>query len=210
MFKYVSKLFTDYSAKALFMLFCEKMLLPVGMPIMTVILGYINELPLFYIWIGFLASLAFVFHWLIKVKEWRYKTTVKGKLNFTGLHPFIDSNKKYGVQIQFDSIAEFPIDCRVTKLDLKLADRVPLAGNSIASLTIPAHGYGWRNSGVVVVDSTVSNITKGTLEYEISYGKGKTYNEVINGVLNIDFIFDELGGFQVFWSEGGANEQGHG
>jgi hypothetical protein len=35
--------------------------IPFGMPIMTVLIGLVTSVQCFYIWIGFLASLAFVF-----------------------------------------------------------------------------------------------------------------------------------------------------
>lgn len=210
--KYLSKLLSDYSATSLFGLFCEKLLIPAGMPLMTLVFGYANELPLFYIWIGFLASLAFVFHWLTKMSEWRYKIKVKGKLNISGLSPFIDNDGKYGVQIQLVSIAEFPIHCRISKIDLILGDRVPSVNNSDQpnKLTIPAFGHGWKNSDVVMVDNNVSNAISGKLKYEIEYSKNKSYNEKITGDLNINFVFDEYSAFIMHWSEGGANEQGQG
>tara|TARA_R110000787_G_scaffold40980_6_gene101424 strand:+ start:1510 stop:2139 length:630 start_codon:yes stop_codon:yes gene_type:complete len=204
---WIRKAIAEGGIKAIAFYVFTKVLLPVRMPMMTIVMGYASGAPWFYIWIGFLASLAFVFHWLLKMNEWMFKIKVKDKIALAGLFPFFDVDGKHGVQLQLASLAEFPIDFRVENFDFRLGGRVP-EDEQVFSSTIPPHGKGWKNSGTVDIDVNENKPITGTLKYSIEYGRNKTFNNVLDGNISLSFIRNENGEYHLSWGQGEAHEQG--
>lgn len=193
MVKYISRLLAESGVKTFFFFFWEKLLLPAGMPMVTLFLGWASGVGLFYIWLGFLASLAFVFLWLNQINEWLYKRSVENKVSLSGVEVFRDQEDCYGVQLQFASIAEYPIDIRAKITKFQLKDKVPPKEDRAALMTIPAYGKCWRNTNTIGVDNQASQIVEGCIEYDIEYGRHKNLNHVLDGAIKIALLFDELG-----------------
>lgn len=192
------------SVKALAFYVSKTYLIPIMIPFITVFLGKMDNLPLSYIWIGVLASLAFVFTWLLRMNEWLYKTRVQDKIAFS--HLVVSKDIKGGgvvVQLNLKSEAEFPIDFKVTTFKLRLGDRVPLHNDYSFSSSIPPHGVAWKNSFPVKIDSTpLSRIIEGELEYEIKYGRFKNYKASLIGKKGLIISFDETGNpVHIVWSD---------
>ncbi|MGI0016395.1 MAG: hypothetical protein ACREBU_23490 [Nitrososphaera sp.] len=148
-------------------------ILPIGMPVMTVFFGRLADFPWFYIWIGFLASLAFVFHWLVKLDEWLYRVRVKDKIVFSMVR-FGKNIHGEGIFIGFEmnSLADFPIDFDVKSLAVKLGDKVPRDEHQAGRpLTIPPKGKGWCDSNIITIDPPKPGTIEGHQDFTVRYGR---------------------------------------
>lgn len=191
---------TEGGIKALSFIIFKEFIIPVGAPLLTIFFGYLNNLPLFYIWIGFLASFALTFHGLVKLNEWLYKIRVENKIGFTGILAGEDIiTKGISVQIRIESQAEYPIDARIKILSVQIGDKVPLAEDRLIESQIPAYGYGWKNSAPIKIETPPApGFLEGHIEYIIEYGIQKNFKYQINGkkkiVLNFNFqgIFESI------------------
>ncbi len=188
---WIKKSIAEGGLKAVAFHFIDKVLLPWGMPTLTVYFGTVNELPWFYIWLGFLLSLAAVFHWLVKMGEWRYKVSVDNKICVSDLRVLTDElTGGVGVQLQLTSMAEYPIDFRVDEFKLQIGDKVPVEVFKKVFSSIPAFGVGWKNSAAVMINAPAPNTSvNGYLEYSISYGKHGNYTHTLEGRLGILILF---------------------
>jgi hypothetical protein len=150
--------------------------IPFGMPIMTLLIGLVTSVQWFYIWIGFLASLAFVFHWLLKMNEWLYRIKVEDKIVFSAIR-FCRNIKTNGISIGFvvNNLADFPINFEVSNLVVKLGDKVPAEDHKGGAIyIIPAKGNGWYDSHSVQIDKIPkSGLIEGYIDFTINYGKSK-------------------------------------
>lgn len=120
-----STAFLEGGIKAVGYAVFEKVILPVVPILITILIGWLSNVEIFYFWLGFLASLAFVFMALNSFYAWLYKITVKNKIALADIQVFNEINGGYGVQLQLKSIAEYPIDFRINQFDVQFADKVP-------------------------------------------------------------------------------------
>lgn len=150
--------------------------IPIGMPIITLLIGWSTSMQWFYIWIGFLASLALVFHWLLKMNEWLYRIKVEDKIVFSTIRFAYDIKTK-GISIGFvvNNLADFPIIYEVSNLIVKLGDKVPAEDHKGGAIyTIPIKSNGWYDSHSIKIDKIPeSGLVEGYIDFKISYGKSK-------------------------------------
>ncbi len=199
-----TKAIAEGSTKAVAFYLVKNFILPPVMPLMTIGIGIATGIPLFYIWIGFLASLALVFHWLLRMDEWLYKRRVENKISVSNIVGGIDvKDGGICIQLQLTSLADYPIDFSVSKFSVKLSDKVPLKEEKEVGSTIPPYGVGWKNSNPIKIEKPPSPGTlEGLLEYTISYGRFKNFKHSLNGKKAILAHFNDNGEFiNVSWND---------
>jgi hypothetical protein len=149
-------------------------IIPIGTPIMIFVLGYLEEMPWFYIWLGVLASLSFVFTWLLRMDEWLYRQRSKDKIAFSRVK-FSRNIKGEGVSIGFEvtNLADFPIDFEVPKLDVRLGNIIPSKDHQQGQvITIPPKCMGWYDSNIIKIDNPPkSGTVEGCIDFSINYGR---------------------------------------
>ena len=174
--------------------FFKTILIPIGMPTMTVLIGWATDLPWFYIWIGFLASLALVFHWLLKMDEWLFRKRVEDKIAFANVRvsPNINGEGLH-IGVIVESTADFPINFSVSSFDARFGDRVPKEAYDLAHITtIPSKGVGWYDSPIIKVDHPSGNgVIEGQVKFEMKYGRFNNLKYTISGRKRVMAIYKD-------------------
>ena len=93
--------------------------------VMTAV-GYLQNIPIFWIMMGLPVAGAAIFTWLLRFSEWRVRSTAAGKLSFGGVQLGIDfvrdangaptNIEQVQVRLLLTSTADFPVSFVVTEL----------------------------------------------------------------------------------------------
>ena len=174
--------------------------LPLGVPVVTVAIGRLTDIPWFYVWLGALAAFAFIANGLLRFDEWRQTRRVQDKLAFSQMLVGKSINNPEGILIgiRVTSSANFPLDFTVEKLLTRLADRVPLIESlkGATSFEIPSNGYGWYWANEIAIPDPPKNGTlEGFAEYELSYGRKGQKRYVLKGKKQVVVRFNDEGLF---------------
>jgi hypothetical protein len=171
-------------------------IIPVGVPVVTGVVGLVQGFPWFYIIIGVSFVTATVFSALVKWDEWRIRTKVENKIGFRTVQ-FANDVHGNGITVGFaiDNLANFPIDFEVYEMMVKLGDKVPQEDHKAGQiLTMPSKGVGWHYSHAINLDNPPINGTiDGYLSYKIRYGRLKDLRHMLSEKKNITVIFDDKG-----------------
>ena len=129
-------------------------ILPLGAPVVTVVIGYISDLPWFWIWLGALAAFAFISHGLLRFDEWRDRRRIDGKLAFQSI-VFGRNIRGRGLilGLRFNNLAAFSLEFEVTEVRTRLGDTVPALEHEATKHTVPATGIGWYNDNPIELDN---------------------------------------------------------
>ena len=147
-------------------------LIPLGAPLITLWLGYLQGYPWMYIWVAMLIAFAAVCTGLLRFDEWYSRRKVESKLNITA--PRVARNvigDGFSLGLQLHNSAHFPIDFEVDTMRTRIGDRVTQTPPVVRSITIPALGFGWWDDGIINVNPTENGALEGYIEFEISYGR---------------------------------------
>lgn len=172
--------------------------LPIGAPIVTVYLGYIQSLPWMYVWLGALAAFAIMAHGLLRYDEWRLRRRVEDRLAFQSviLGPTI-KNDGLTIGLQLVSSAAFPVEFEITKIATRLGNTVPLETSfKITKFIIPPNGIGWfRDHPIQIQNPPKPGTMEGFIEYEINYGRVGSLTCHLSGKKQVVAAFNEDGIF---------------
>ncbi len=148
-----------------------KYALPIGAPIVAAALGYVQGLPLMYIFVGVLVAFAAAATGILRFDEWQVRRRVDGKLTFIGPGAQKILGKGIALGVQFYNSAAFPIEFEITELRTEIANKVPkdkLRPNK--KLVIPAGQYGWHYDGYIEFEVPKQGSVNGLLEAKLKYG----------------------------------------
>ncbi len=131
------------------------------------------------------------------MNKWLYEIRVKDKIDFSGIR-FVRDIYGKGIRIGFtiSNMAKFPIDFEISKLSVKLSDRVPSEDHELGGThTIPAHGNGWHDSNVIQINGiSESKAIEGHIDFSVKYGrKGKALKNDFSTKKQIVVVFNENG-----------------
>lgn len=195
----LSEWFREASVKAIIFYAFTNWILPIGVPIVTAWVAYIENLPLAY---GIAAtSLAFggVSSGMLRFSEWRERQSPEGKLGFQQVFVYQDI-KSRGWLINFvvENTAYFPIDFELSELQESIDDRIPkrtklrqgqMAPFSSSVLT----GYPIEIEPPKAVNQVPGEL-KGKLSFCILYGrKGAKKTCKMQRKFKFTLFFDEKG-----------------
>lgn len=172
-------------------------IIPLGAPIVTVVIGYASGVPWFGIWLGALAAFAFVSTGLLRFTEWRFRQKVHDKLAFAAVMVGKDiSSGGITIGLRLHNSALFPIEFSLEQLLTRLGDKVPskTTYDSPGTISIPAKGVGWFWDNAIKVDNPPKPGTiEGHMEYKLVYGRSGRLRYKLSGKKQIIIAFNEQG-----------------
>jgi len=171
-------------------------IIPVGIPIMAIIVGWAQGVPWFYLIIGASFITVTMLVGLVSWDEWQIRTRVENKIRFRTVR---FGNDLHGdgivIMVEIDSLANFPIDFEVVELMVKLDDKIPKQEHKAGHIVeIPAMGFGWWNTHAIKIDKPPSpGVIDGSLSFTLRYGRFKNLKHTFFQKKNIVVTFNEQG-----------------
>lgn len=166
--------------------------IPFGMPLLTAVIGYVNKISLFWIWLGMLATFSFVSTGLLRFDEWRYRRRIEDKLVFESVIVARSiANDGIIVGLRLISLATFPIEYEITSISTKIDNIIPRKNHEPQIFTMPLQGIGWFYDGVIELIEPYQSNRQGSIEYTIRYGRKGSLKHSISGKKQINFSFDK-------------------
>ena len=156
--------------------------IPALLTVGGVVMGYVQGLPWFYIYVGACVVFAFVCKGLLWFTDWRFRTTARYKLSFYDLKVsqiLSDDGSVSEIKLGFilQSSATFPIQFEIQDLDTKLMD----------GLYPPKREYKKKR---IIMDPD----KKGWFsDHGIKLGGGDTNNKVIEGSIYARLLYGRPG-----------------
>lgn len=181
-----------------------------------VLIGWLEEFSLFYIYIGSIFLLAASTHWLLRLSEWRDKNRVQYKIIFSHgivrLH--IDEKTKKVLSVclgaEFKNNAEFQIICKLNSIRTQLTDintgevyYAPNKERGKTEIKYPAGSTGiFRDHHIDISSLNKANLV-GDIDAEISYFRHsrKMYTMAIKKKAYFDLAESGISGGNI-WYDG--------
>ena len=161
-----------------------------------VVIGWLEQMPWFYVFIGATVIFAAVSSGLLRFDEWRDRRRVDGKFGFTSVI-FGRNIKGRGLilGLQFNNSAAFSLEFEVTEVRTRLGDKVPALEHKAIKLTVPATGIGWYNDNPIELDNPPHPGTvEGFIEFRIKYGlPGSSLEYSLSGKKQVVAVFNDDG-----------------
>ena len=168
-FRWITSTFVGEVAQ----IFVWPILPPVGVGVM----GWLQDVPWFYLAVGIMLSFAAGITWLVQFDQWRYRNRIADKL---ALHR-VTTNRRIdqegrateisiGVDLQNSSM--FPIQCHMAELNTHFQDNYPPRREfETRNFTIPANGIKGFSDFYIEIPLQPEGMHVGYVQCRISYGK---------------------------------------
>lgn len=184
-------------------------IIPLGVPIVTVAIGYASGMPWFYIWLGALAAFAFVSTSLLRFSEWRYRQEVKEKLGFNIVRLRKKLNnlgcvESLGLGFQLRNNALFPVEFELQFLHTEIDKKFPPKKEyPTKQVIIPAGGIGWFDDhSIELSDPPRDRSVEGRIQFVVRYGRIGNLKHEFEKNLQVFVGFDVKGDAKVAnWNE---------
>ena len=144
----------------------------------SVVIGWIQDFPLYYLYIGALFSGACFSTGILRFDEWRERNRVEYKLTFNAVRvakKLKDDGSVQSISLGFklSNMAAFPIAFRVDELDTQFKDRYPPKKDyEINEITVAPGGVGWfSDHSIDVPVPPVNQAAEGLLRFRLTYGR---------------------------------------
>jgi len=174
-------------------------IIPYGIPIMTAVVAWAQDIQWAYLIALVVFVAAMVFHGLVQFDEWQARTRVEDKISFKGVR-FGNEIHGDGMTIGFEvnNLANFPIDYKVSELMVRLGDRVPKKEHKLGKIyTLSPYGMGWYNShGIKIENPPSSGVIEGEFSFTLQYGRLKDLKYTYSKKRGISIQVDNNGRFQ--------------
>ena len=144
-------------------------LLPFASTLGAGLVGWLQEVPLFYMFVGLALFFAAVSTGLLRFTEWQYRNRVVDKLVFKSLRVAPNILNAASVDlVRFGFLlsnkSEFPIQFEIEKLHTSFGDYyAPKKDYKRNSITIPPHGDGWFDDHNISVGEPLVGSEKGII-----------------------------------------------
>ena len=170
-------------------------ILPLGAPIVTVVIGYISDLPWFWIWLGALAAFAFITTGLLRFDEWFVRMRVEGKLFLVSPGILLIRNQGYALGVQVQNNAVFPIEVELEDLRTQFESKIPKGKRQAGKrLIVQPNNFGWFYDNPVEFETPKPGAIVGTLEAKLKYGRvGSSLQYSLEEKKQLTARFDEEG-----------------
>ena len=161
-----------------------------------VVIGRLEQVPWFYVFIGATVIFAAVSSGLLRFDEWRDRRRVDGKLAFGSANVGRDiKGGGFFVGIRLHSSAAFPLEFEVTEVRTRLGDKIPALEHKARKITLPAAGNGWWNDNAIELTSPPRPGTiEGAIEFRVNYGlPGSSLKYCLSGKKQVVAAFSDDG-----------------
>lgn len=169
--------------------------LPLGTPIAVGGMLYLKEQPLGYVFLGAIFTFAAISHGLLSFDEWRSRRRVENKLVFSQVRVGINAEKTgVGLGVQFQNIAQFPIEFHVIEFRTRIKNMVPENKVQVFSpFLIPESSVGWWDDALIQLPSPIVGTFDGEVEFSIKYGRKGNSKYKIKDKKKVYLTFDTDG-----------------
>jgi hypothetical protein len=170
--------------------------LPIGIPLVTGLIGYLSNYPWFWIWLGVLAAFAFISNGLLNFSEWLDRRSVKDKLVFGQVRTAKHINGPgIALGITLSSKAAVPIELNVREVRTKLNNRVPPKTTfEKTDFIVPPQGNFWFDDHTIDIgESPKPGTLEGFAEFTIDYGRPGALNHELVVRKQVVIAFNEQG-----------------
>lgn len=177
------------------------------------LLGWIQNVPWFYVTVGVILSGAGVMTWLVQLDEWKSRNRVEHKLSLKGMKIHINqvNNQVVAVQFGFDLIntATFPNKFKVEDLkthlvlDKNMRIYPPSKEYKNKCITISPGGTGFFFDNGIALPQSYQGPATVLLKCKLSYGKADRFdhNLEINKSSFINFLGPSISGAQHWYDQ---------
>lgn len=162
------------------------------------VIGFIQGVPLFYLFVGVALVFAAVATGIVRVDEWRTRTRVDDKLAFSTLRVgrMADGSPEMTLGFELRSIAAFPIQFRVEDFRAELQGNYPPHKKfKVDTFVIPPFGHGWFDGHQISLGEEVpkKKSVRGELEFRLAFGRPGRLDSKLYQKSGVAIHFDENG-----------------
>ena len=178
------------------------------------LIGWLQDVPWFYLTVGVILSGAGIMTWLVQLDEWRSRNRVEHKLGFVNMRTHLTQNNNTIVAIKFgfhmQNRAAFPINFRIenmqTNLNLLNSNQKaypPSKPYPKTVFTISPGGIGWFDDHDIILPKNFIGDTTAELKCEVDYGKAGRFDHKleINKYTQIHFNGPGISGGQHWYDQ---------
>ena len=180
-------------------------ILPLGAPVVTVVIGYVSGLPWFWIWLGALAAFAFISHGLLRYAEWRERQRVEGKITLAAPRVVLIHNQGYTLGVQIYNIAAFPIEVELSDLRTQISQKISSGKRQAGKrLVVIPNSTAWFHDNPIQIEVPKPGSVTGSLEATLRYGvPGSDLPYQLKEKKQLTASFDEQGNWagNALWTD---------
>jgi len=169
--------------------------IPIGLPVITVYLGYLQGLPWMYIAVGAGVMFAAASTGLVKFDEWRDRRRTDGKLHFSGLRIVIETAKNgfcLGVDLRNDAGVQMEVD--FTEIRTSLENIVPREKEyKRTRYTVEPHGGVFFDDYPIEIAAPKNGALEANVDFRIKYGPIGNPKYSLNVKKRASLAFDQNG-----------------
>jgi len=148
--------------------------IPLGLPAVTAIAGYLQGSPVMYIFVAAGVMFAAVATGLVKFDEWIGRRQVRGKLTFASVRfcKDIRGGNGFALGVAVRSVADASVEFEIDSMLTRLGNRVPAKRiYDVRKFIIPPQGNGFFDDHLIDIEKPPSPGTiEGLIECKIKYG----------------------------------------
>jgi len=176
---------------------------PLLVTLLTPVLGYIQGLPLMYVFVATIATFAFITHGLVKITEWRFIRTPEHKIDF--IEPNFGGNtdkddpkhiKDIFLGARLRSYFGFPLQVDIVKLNTRFDDRVPKVKSPQGKpIDVGMQGTCFFNDEIIDIhdmDLKGKDI-RASVDFTVKYGLPSDMRYTYSRSIDVIFCFDKEG-----------------
>ena len=177
-----------------------------GLPVLTVYMGYIEELPWVYILLAFLFAFAMTALGLNQLRTWQVNRTPENKVQISIPHVGLvldhttTPKKVMVITLGINAVnsAQFPMEISIDKLDAQISNKVPTKEFSSRCIGLPIGQTATFTSHKIDLsgETLEGALLQGKLQGEISYGKSGNLKYSANKEWFLALRFDKNGMFE--------------
>ena len=176
------------------------------------VMGWLQDLPWFYVSVGVIVSGAGLMTWLVQLDEWRSRNRVDHKLSIAGMriHLTQATDRMAAIRFGFNlrNTSTFPITFKIDNLKSKLTQ-----GNNTLYppnreyinnvISIPPGGIGFFDDHAMVLPDDFNGDTSAELQCKVFYGKADRFDHELelNKVTFINFTGSVASGGQHWYDQ---------
>ena len=164
-----------------------------------VVIGWVQQFPLFHLYVGGVFLFAASSTGLLRFSEWRYRNSVYDKLHFNkGRVSQVVNEKGHAVAlllgVEVRSSALFPISFSVDKIITEFHGKYPPKKDSKQQIhVIPPNGIGWFDDAAIAIPLTDYGSYEGKVGCTLKYGRSGALNNKLKADKKVMVNFNEHG-----------------
>lgn len=163
-------------------------------------LGWMQGVPLMYIYVGAILAFAGTGVGLLRVLELRVRISPANKLAFSRSRVAVgrtaETMQPLRLGFELHSCYDYPLDCEIVSVTSRVGDRIPLEEPQLPQIIdVPPNGVVWFDDHIInAAKPQDGSVVEGTLEFEVAYGpKGGKRKHYIRSKKRVYVAFDDDG-----------------